>query len=109
MRTGHQKDQDTVRSLEFSALLLVPQRTLGERLEMPLLMDHACVMNPLYNCQSAGFGELSSGEHVERGGPGGDVDAPPPSHMPCPLARLPFQCPTVSFSIFFYNKLVNSE
>lgn len=85
MRTGHQKDQDMIRSLEFPALLLVPQRTLGERLEMPLLMDHACLMNPPYNCQSAGFKELSNGEHVGRGGPRGHVDAPPPSHMPCPL------------------------
>lgn len=68
MRTGHQKDQDMIKSLEFPALLLVPQRTLGERLEMPLLMDHACLMNPPYNCQSAGFKELSSGEHVGRAG-----------------------------------------
>lgn len=104
MRTGHQKDQDTVRSLEFSALLLVPQRTLGERLEMQLLMDHACVMNPPNNCQSAGFGELSSGEHVERGGPGGDMDAPPPSHMPCPLHVFHFN---VQLSPFPYSFIIN--
>lgn len=59
MGTGHQKDQDMIRSLEVSAPPSIHKR--GEECEMELLDAHAYLLNVYKNANSVGFEYLPGG------------------------------------------------